>query len=65
MEVSESKGILFLTLAPEKEGEFATLSEREIIQKAREKAAEFISTCLIEDLIVGIDGKKIQVAVKL
>ncbi len=40
-------------------------SERELIQKVREKVVEFISTCLIEEMIVGLDGKKVQVAVKL
>jgi hypothetical protein len=67
MEVAESKGILFVTLAvaQDEESILTTLSEQELIQKAREKVIEFISTCLIEEMIVGLDGKKVQVAVKL
>ncbi len=67
MEVAESKGILFVTLAvaQDEESILTTLSEQELIQKAREKVVEFISTCLIEEMIVGLDGKKVQVAVKL
>ena len=67
MEVAESKGILFVTLAvaQDEESILTTLSEQELIQKVREKVVEFISTCLIEEMIVGLDGKKVQVAVKL
>ncbi len=67
MEVAESKGILFVTLAvaQDEESILTTLSEQELIQKAREKVVEFISTCLIEEMVVGLDGKKVQVAVKL
>ncbi|HQD39603.1 MAG: hypothetical protein GX766_04475 [Firmicutes bacterium] len=67
MEVAESKGILFLTLAVTSEDKeiIATLAERDLIERARETVINFIDGSLVKDMVVGFDGEKIQVAVKL
>jgi len=67
MEVAESKGILFLTLAVTSEDKeiIATLAERDLIERARKTVINFIDGSLVKDMVVGFDGEKIQVAVKL
>ena len=67
MEVAESKGILFLTLVVTSEDKeiIATLAERDLIERARETVINFIDGSLVKDMVVGFDGEKIQVAVKL
>lgn len=67
MEVAESKGILFLTLAVTSEDKeiIATLAERDLIERARETVINFIDGSLVKDMVVGFDGEKIQVAIKL
>ncbi|HOB21454.1 MAG TPA: hypothetical protein PKI30_01235 [Bacillota bacterium] len=67
MEVAESKGVLFLTLAVTSEDKeiIATLAERDLIERARETVINFIDGSLVKDMVVGFDGEKIQVAVKL
>ena len=67
MEVAESKGILFLTLAVTSEDKeiIATLAERDLIERAGETVINFIDGSLVKDMVVGFDGEKIQVAVKL
>lgn len=67
MEVAESKGILFLTLAVNQDERMllTTLAERDLIQQARETVTEFINGSLIKEMVVGYNGEEIQVAVKL
>jgi hypothetical protein len=67
MEVAESKGILFITLIinqDEKEF-FEALPEQDLIQRAREKVTEVICSSLVNEMIVGFDGKAVQVAIRL
>lgn len=64
MEVLESKGILFVTLVAPNEEDTA-LSKGDLVRQAREKVAELITTVAVDEMIVGVDGSKIQVAVKL
>ena len=63
MEVAESK-----VSWPDTSGcqriKIITLAERDD-QRARETVINFIDGSLVKDMVVGFDGEKIQVAVKL
>lgn len=67
MEVAESKGILFITLAVNQEEKklLTNLSEQDLVKRAREKVTEVICSSLVKEMVVGFDGKEVQVAVKL